>query len=75
MAGQSGFQLGDGQKRHGGKVRHDAGPRKRYLDAMIARLSLALCLAALLAACGACEGRINNSGTSAGRCTVFSMPW
>ncbi|HLO79293.1 MAG TPA: hypothetical protein VK196_22785 [Magnetospirillum sp.] len=42
---------------------------------MTPRLALSLALVALLAACGACEGRINNSGTSAGRCTVFSMPW
>jgi hypothetical protein len=75
MAGQSGLEIGKGEQRHGRKVRHDAHARKPYITAMIARLVLVLGLAALLAACGACEGRINNSGTTGGRCTVLSMPW
>lgn len=57
----------------GGKVRHDVRARKCYLTAMIARMILSLGLVALLAACGACEGRVSNSAGSAGRCSIFSM--
>jgi hypothetical protein len=42
---------------------------------MTARILLAIALAALLAACGACEGYITNGGTSSARCSVLSMPW
>ncbi|HTH16516.1 MAG TPA: hypothetical protein VL974_07680 [Magnetospirillum sp.] len=42
---------------------------------MITRLIFSLTLATLLAGCGACEGRITNSGTSAGRCSVLTVPW
>lgn len=58
-----------------GSLRHDAGGRKRYIGAMSARLALVFALSFLLAACGACEGRITNSGTSAGRCNVLTVPW
>lgn len=58
----------------GGKVRHDARARKCYLTAMLARLVFSFSLIALLAACGACEGRVSNSAGSNGRCSIFSMP-
>lgn len=42
--------------------------------ATIARLALAWTLLTL-AACGGCEGRVSNYGTSGGKCSVLTMPW